>query len=395
MDNKMSSINRARSWRGVWRRTAIACAMAAIAAGAGAQDFVPEQLKDGVALPADMPRVYVADFAISHLMDGRINVLDGRDGKYVGVIDGGFAGHFTISPDAKQLYVATTYLTRHTHGERHDVLEIYDAATLRMTGDVELPPKHAQSAFQQTLSRPSHDGRYVFVQNATPATSVSVVDVREKKMLVEVPTAGCWGIYPSSTEALRFSMVCGDGKLATVTLDATGKVAERGVSDKFFDSGNDPIFTAMVTDEGRYYFIGFTGMLHRADLRGAKPVLENSVQVVPAADRKAGWRPGGYQLLALDAKRKQLFVGMHAKGAEGSHKMPAQEIWTLDLSSGKRLARTKSLNAIALTVSQNTPNYLYAMNGATNQLVAYQLPGMRQVFVSKPIGEAPLQVDAP
>ncbi|WP_176461077.1 amine dehydrogenase large subunit [Janthinobacterium sp. PC23-8] len=391
----MTSRDTAPARRHGWKPAAMACIMAAMAASAPAQEFVPETLKDGVALPADMPRIYVGDFAIGHLMDGRINVLDGRSGKYAGVIDGGFAGHFTASPDGKQLYVATTYLTRHTHGERHDVVEIYDADTLRITGDVELPPKRAQSAYQQTLSRTSHDGRYLFVQNATPATSVSVVDVRDKKMLVEVPTAGCWGIYPSQTEALRFSMLCGDGKLATVTLDAEGKVSGRAVSAKFFDSGTDPIFTAMVADQARYYFIGFTGTLFRADLRGAEPVLENAVQVVPAAERKAGWRPGGYQLLALDTARKQLFVGMHAKGVEGSHKTPAQEIWTLDLASGKRLARTRALNAIALTVSQKAPNYLYAINGATNQLVAYQLPGLRQVFVSAPIGEAPLQVDAP
>ena len=236
MDNTMTPQDGAPVRRRLRRKAAAACLCAGLAAcigtvwaGPAAPEFVPETLKDGVALPADMPRLYVSDFAIGHLNDGRINVIDGRNGKYVGVVDGGYAGHFAISPDSKQLYVATTYLTRHTHGERHDVVEIYDADTLRVTGDVELPAKRAQAAYQQTLSRTSHDGRYLFVQNATPATSVSVVDVRDKKMLVEVPTAGCWGIYPSQTEALRFSMLCGDGKLATVTLDAEGKVTGRAV----------------------------------------------------------------------------------------------------------------------------------------------------------------------
>ncbi|WP_413671697.1 amine dehydrogenase large subunit [Massilia cellulosiltytica] len=378
----------------VWK-TALAAGFAFFAAGATAADFEPERLKDGVALPADMPRVYVSDFAIGHLMDGRINVFDGRNGKYAGLLDGGFAGHFAPSPDGKTLYVATTYLTRHTHGERHDVVEIYNADTLRMTGDVELPTRRAESAYQQTLTRPSFDGRYLFVQNATPATSVSVVDLQNKKLLTEVPTAGCWGIYPSSTEALRFSMMCGDGKLATVTLDAAGKVTQRAVTAKFFDSGNDPVFTATVAKDGHYFFVTFTGTLHRADLRGAQPVLEGSTPFVTAEDRKAGWRPGGFQLLALDAPRGQLFVGMHPKGAEGSHKNPAQEIWTLDLATGKRIARMKAPNAIALSVGTSGLHYLYALNGATNQLVAFDLDTKRQVFVSQPIGEAPLQVDTP
>ena len=360
-----------------------------------AQEFVPEQLKDGVALPADLPPVYVADFAISHMMDGRVYVLDGRNGKYVGVIDSGYAGLFTHSPDARQLYVASTFMTRHTHGERHDVLEIHDAATLRMTGDVELPPRHAQASYMQQLTRTSHDGRYVFVQNATPATSVSVVDLQQKKMLTEVPTPGCWGIYPSSTESLRFSMLCGDGKLATVTLDAQGKVTQRATTDKFFDSNNNPVFVANAEDEGRNYFVSFSGELHRADLRGAAPVLEQSTRFVTEADRKGGWLPGGYQLMAADPVRKTLLVGMHPKGGEGSHKNPAQEVWTLDLATGKRVARNKVKNATAMTVGRRGPRYLYALNGATNQVVAYSLPGMREVFASDPIGEAPLQLDAP
>lgn len=375
---------------------AAACIACATSAGAAAAaEFEPERLRDGVALPADMPRLYVSDFAIGHLNDGRVHVLDGRNGKMAGLVDSGFAGQFTVSPDRKTLYVSATYMTRHTHGERHDVVEIYDADTLRMTGDVELPTRRAQAAYLKGLLRTSHDGRYLFVQNATPATSVSVVDLGAKKLLAEVPSAGCWGIYPSQAEALRFSMLCGDGKLATVTLDAEGKVAQRAVSPKFFDSGDKPVFVQSEAYNGHNYFVSFTGTLHRADLRGAQPVIEQSLPFVPAADRKRGWRPGGYQLLALDARRGRLLVGMHPGGAEGSHKTPAQEIWTLDLASGQRVARNKAPQAIALAVGASAPHYLYALNGATSQMVGYELPSMRKVFVSEAVGSATLQVDAP
>jgi methylamine dehydrogenase heavy chain len=372
-----------------------ACAAAYAASCATAAEFEPERLKDGVSLPADMPRIYVSDFAIGHLADGRVHVLDGRNGKLAGLVDSGYAGQFTVAPDRKHLYVATTYMTRHTHGERHDVVEIYDADTLRMTGDVELPPRRAQAAYLKGLLRTSHDGRYLFVQNATPATSISVVDLQTKKMLTEVPSAGCWGIYPSAAEALRFSMLCGDGKLATVTLDAEGKVAQRAVSPKFFDSGDNPVFVQSEAYQDRNYFVTFTGTLHRVDLRGAQAVVEQSTPFVPAAERKKNWRPGGYQLLALDAARGQLLVGMHPQGAEGTHKSPAQEVWTLDLASGKRVARNKVANAIALTVGASGPRHLYALDGVTGQVSGYQLPAMRKVFVSEAIGTASLQMDAP
>lgn len=369
--------------------------MACAAAGAVAADFVPERLKDGTALPADMPRLYVSDFSIGHLMDGRVSVLDARNGKYMGLIDSGYAGLFTVAPDAKQVYVTATYLTRGSHGDRHDVTEIYDADTLRMTGDVELPPRHAQASYLHELSRTSFDGHYLFVQNATPATSISVVDLQAKRMLTEVPSAGCWGIYPSATEALRFSMLCGDGKMTTLTLDADGKVAQRASTGKFFDSSTDPVFMSTVAQDGRNYLVSFAGTLHRIDTRGPQPVIESSVPFVTAADRKGGWLPGGYQLVALDAERRRLLVGMHPNGKEGQHKSPAQEIWTLDLATGKRVARTKAKNATVLEVGKSGPRYLYALNGATSQVVAYELPGMREVFVSDPVGEAPVQLDAP
>ena len=257
----MTSNQRERNWPRTLVRRAIMRYIAIGAAACLAQPalaFEPERLKDGAALPGDMPRLYVSDFSIAHLADGRVHVLDGRTGKWAGLVDAGYSGQFTVSPNGKELYVATAYMARHTHGKREDVVEIYDADTLRMTGDVVLPMKRAQAAFLKNLLRTSFDGRYLFVQNATPATSISVVDLKEKKLLSEVPSAGCWGIYPSQTEPLRFSMLCGDGKLATVTLDATGKAVQRAVSPKFFDAGNDPVFVQAEQHDGRYYWRGST-----------------------------------------------------------------------------------------------------------------------------------------
>lgn len=381
--------------RSFWRRATFSFIACAAAGAAAAADFEPERLKDGTALPADMPRLYVGDFSISHLADSRVHVLDGRNGKLVGVVDSGYAGQFTASADGKRLFVATTYLTRHTHGERHDMVEIYDADTLRMTGEVALPNKKVQAAFLHNLLRTSHDGRFLFVQNATPATSVTVVDLQSASVLAELASPGCYGIYPSQSEPLRISMLCGDGKLATITLDATGKVAQRAVSPKFFDAGDEPVYVPSPAHQDRYYFVSFTGKLHRADLRGPEPVVEQSQSFLGDADRKQGWRPGGYQSFTVDARRNRLLVGMHPKGQEGTHKFPAQEIWTIDLATGKRVARSKARDAIALQVGKSAPDFLYALNGRTNQIVAYALPSMRQAFVSDPVGEAPLQLDAP
>lgn len=372
-------------------------ALALLAAcGAGAEDFQPERLKDGVNLPAQMARMYVSDFSLGHLMDGRVYVLDARSGRYAGVIDAGYAGQFTLSPDGKEAYVAATYLSRHSHGERTDVLEVYDTDSLRRKGEVILPKKHVQGLFTRELLRTSHDGRYLYVQNATPATSVTVVDLQTRKVLSEVPSAGCWALYPSQTYSLRFSMLCGDGSANTVTLNEDGSVAARAPSRKFFDSDSDPVYITAADDGAAYYFLSFRGVLTKATLSGPQPLIGAAVALVQGEDARRGWRPGGYQLQALHRASGRLYIGMHPDGQEGTHKYPAQEIWVVDLHSGKRLARHPASKTSTLSVNQGAPGYLYALDGASNRVHAYDMNDqLRPVYVSEPVGEAPAQVDTP
>jgi methylamine dehydrogenase heavy chain len=376
------------------------CAGAALAllwlGGAAAEEFQPERLKDGVNLPAEMARMYVADFAIHHLSDGRVYVLDAKTGRYAGAIDAGYAGQFTLSPDGRQAYVATTYLSRHSHGVRSDVLEFYDTASLRLQGELLLPTKRAQGLYTNELLRTSFDGRYLYVQNATPATSVTVVDLRQRKVLTEVSTPGCWALFPSQTESLRFSVLCGDGTLNTITLKEDGAIAGRAPSRKFFDGADDPVYITAAADGERYYFLSFRGKLTGATLSGAEPQVGAGVELVQGADLKRGWRPGGYQLQVLHRASGRLYIGMHPDGKEGTHKYPAQEIWVVDARSGKRLARHKASNAGALSLNQGAPGYLYALDGTTNRIHAYDLgKRMRKVYVSEPIGDAPAQVITP
>ena len=58
----------------------------------------------------------------------------------------------------------------------------------------------------------------------------------ERKVVAEVTTPGCWGTLPAASHPARFAMLCGDGKIATVTLDDKGQVADRQASEKVFDA---------------------------------------------------------------------------------------------------------------------------------------------------------------
>ncbi len=325
--------------------------------------------------PATPDRVYVADVAITHIIDGKLHILNGRTMKYEGMVATALAGNFTLSPDRKELYVATTYFTRLNRGERVDQVDIYDATTLKLTGEVPIPAKHAQALPYRGYVRASADGRWLFVQNATPATSVSVVDLKARKFVVEIPTPGCWALLTVPSEPARFTAICGDGSLLTVTLDAEGKVASQRRVPKFFDADNDPIFIHAEYDGDRVHFVSFKGMVHSVNLAGDQPSFGAPWRLVQGADAKKNWRPGGYQPLALDAKRGRLYVGMHPNGREGSHKEPAREIWVFDLAKKSRVARVPGSMSIALAVTRGDKPLLFGIDGARNALVSWDVQG--------------------
>jgi methylamine dehydrogenase heavy chain len=334
---------------------------AALAQGTKPPELAAETLGVTPAV-AGSERIYVADIAISHISDGRIRVFDTRSGRFLGMISTAYAGNFGLSPKADELYVATTHLSRSTRGERVDVLEVHDTATLGFKYEVVLPTKRAQALNYRGLVRASGDGRFVLVQNATPATSITVVDLAQRKVASEVPTPGCWGVMPAAAGA-RFSMLCGDGKVATVTLDATGQVADRQVSDKLFDADTDAWFHHAEQVGDRYWFLSFKGNVTELDLSGPVAKVARAARpLAGTAPKSAGWRPGGYQPFAVDPSGRWLVAAMHDGGSEGSHKRPARRLWVHDLQSGQRVASAPGHGAVSLTFSRSGQR-LHALDG--------------------------------
>jgi len=341
-------------------------------------------------------RVYVADIAINHIQDGRIRVWDPRSGKLLGMISAGYVGNFTLSANGDELYLATTHLSRGSRGERTDVLEVHDTSTLGFKHEILLPPKRAQALSYRGLVRTTANGRFVLVQNATPATSISVVDLVQRKTVNEVQTPGCWGLLPSASHGSRFAMLCGDGKVATVTLDEAGQVDDRQATEKLFDADADAWFHHAEQLGDRYWFVSFKGMLTELDLGGPVAVVKSARSLVTAQQQAAGWRPGGYQLFSVDPAGRYLVVGMHDKGTEGSHKRPAKQLWTFDLSSGQRVATAPGHQTASLTLSRNGQR-LQALDGETGAMRVWQWSGagkLKPLATVKLAGETSLLLES-
>lgn len=380
----------------------VACAsLLGTAASAATQRPAPAELPAETLTVGSVPvgateRVYVADVALSHIADGRIRVFDARSGRFLGMISTGYIGNFALSAKSDELYVATTYLSRSWRGERADVLEVHDTANLAFKYEVVLPTKRAQALNYRGLVRTSGNGRFVLVQNATPATSITVVDLEQRKVVSEVPTPGCWGILPAAGHASRFSMLCGDGKVTTVTLDEQGQVADRQASAKLFDADADAWFHHAEQVGDRYWFVSFKGALTELDLGGAVAEVKSTRALVDAVGQRAGWRPGGYQNFAVDPAGRWLVLAMHDKGREGSHKRPAKQLWIVDLASGRRVATAPGHGAVSLTFSRNGQR-LHALDGETAALRSWQWSDKgvgKPLATVKRAGEAPVHFES-
>ncbi|WP_396433042.1 amine dehydrogenase large subunit [Limnohabitans sp.] len=341
-------------------------------------------------------RVYVADIAISHIADGRIRIFDAVNGRFLGMVSTGFAGNFAVNPAAQELYVATTYLSRSYRGERIDVLEVHDTTSLGFKYEVQLPPQRAQALNYRGLVSLTANGRFVLVQNATPGTSITVVDLQNRRVASQIDTPGCWGSLPASSHPARFSMLCGDGKVATVTLDEDGQLADRGVTDKVFDPDGDAWFHHAEQIGDRFFFLSFQGVLTEMNLGGATGQVVRQKGLVDAASRKAGWRPGGYQNFAVHPNGRWLVAAMHAKGAEGSHKFPAEKLWVVDMATGQRVATHPGSGAVSLTFSRQGER-LQALDGLTGAMQVWRFASpqrwLKQTRVVK-AGEAALHLES-
>ncbi len=349
--------------------------MAALQAVAGPARPAPlpeEEITVERLAPPDGNRLYVTDFVFNHMVDGRVHVLDGKVGRFLGQVVSGYGALTTVSPDGKSLYVATTYYPRLYRGQRSDVVEIHDSETLSLQAEIDIPPKKAQAASYRSMLVPSSDGRFLYVQNATPATSVTVVDLQAKKFVAEIPTPGCWSIQ-AWTKGHRFSTICGDGTLLTVTLDENGQAASRERSVRFFDPDKDPIYVhpEMLGDDR--YFVSYNGNVYRVGLSGDKPSFAAPWSLTSVRERKQAWRPGGMQVTALHVASGTLFVNMHDKGEEGSHKNPSKEIWAYDVASQKRVARIPSNSAVSLVASQGDEPLLYSLNIEKGEIVTRKI----------------------
>src|SRR3990172_2894430 len=202
-------------------------------------EIVPEETGTVMRLApgSDPHRVWVADRMFRHSI-----LFDGDTGVALGMVDINWSlGGQTpsISRERGEIYVVEPVYSRGHRGERKDYVTIYDALTLDVLGEVELPTRSADMRHGVALATVLDGGRFLVIFNQTPATSVSVVDLKARSFAAEIHTAGCAMVY--ATGPRSFGMLCGDGTALRVDLDEQGREARSVHSLSFFDPVTDPL----------------------------------------------------------------------------------------------------------------------------------------------------------
>lgn len=355
-----------------WAAT-LAAALALSANGVqGAEPLPPETLTVESAIRPG-PNVFVASTGWAGA--GVINIFSAVDLTYKGNYANGFNGQVALSADGKTGYTASGYPRRIMKGPVEAVLERFDVSSLKTTSDIPILSRFALTQAGHGMLVIRNDGEIAFVQNATPATSVTVVSVKSGKVISEIPTPGCWTINLSQ-DGRRLTTLCGDGRLLTVRLRPDGRPDGQAYSDRIFDPEKDPLFTHAERVGSDLVFVSYSGVFYRVSDSGDVARLVNTYAF--ARDLPGEWAPGGYEVMGYNEPNGIMFVTMHPGSRDGSHKNPSEEIWAVDLARQKVLYRSLARGVTHLAVSQDKIPILFGVNSHGEGLYRYETdPGAR------------------
>ena len=302
-----------------------------------------------------------------------------------------------FSPDGAEIYNVETHYDRTWRGKRTDIVAVYDGRTLELRDEIQIPPKHAlYPAMQVGSSAQSDDGRFLAAFNLTPSTSVTIVDVRKRKVVEEVSTPGCYMVFAGGKR--RFMMLCGDGSALVLAVDEKGTTVTRQPSPPFFEPDADPVTERGARLGNTWFFASYDGYLHGIDVGSSPAQPQAPWSLLTDEERAAGWKIGGTQHLAISGPLNLLYSLVHKDSPDkvedfGSRKDYGSAIWIYDMKSKKRVSKIEletpteeganriigGVHLIAVSPDENP--LLYTIGGQPPELSVYE--GQSFKFVRK------------
>jgi len=287
-----------------------------------------------------------------------------------------------VSHERGEFYAAERYYSRGVHGERTDIVAIYDFSNLSPIAEIAIPQKLEGQPVRRHAGL-TGNGRYFLVFNMTPAQSVTVVDVETRTFVGEVSTPGCAIIMP--VDDLAFMMICGDGMLQLIQLGEDGTEANRVRGSIFFDVQVDPVFDRPEPTENGWWLVSHEGEAFDVSVDETDIVVSESWNLLNGDDQ---WRPGGGHLYSVHAASGYAYILMH-QGGEYTHYEPGTEIWVYDINARRRVGRIElAAPASNLFVTQSDEPKLIVTDeeGGLHVYDAFRLTVDRTIDDPGPLG---------
>lgn len=329
----------------------------------------------------------------------RVTLTDFSNNQALGTIDGGQMLTIPLFPrqNNTEFYVPETHYSRGSRGERTDVVTFYEVETLSPSSEVMIPPKRAQNSMPIGNAALSDDEQFIAIFNMTPAQSISIVDIKRRRFVQEIDTPGCSLVYGAGKQ--RFMMLCGDGGLMFISLNADGTLKDKKLSGKVFDPQTDPITEKAARIGKAWYFVSFDGFVYAIDstVEDVTTLSRQSVSpwsLLSDKEREKKWRIGGRQFIATHAASQRLYVLMH-QGEVDTHKDGGTDLWVYDLVSHQKIDAT-SLWSPGLTFSgvptEFGANWIWPFNQLYNWLsvISFIEPHARPDSIAVTQGSEPV-----
>jgi len=372
------------------RRAAILALCLCCAAAAASADVPLDTIGRSESLPTP-PRphwVWASD-----IMLRRSSLLDLDSGAFLGMVSTGLFSQASVFPRSRpEFYLPETYYSRGTRGERSDVVTIYDARTLAPVEEIAIPPKRAINVLPSANFALTDDERFLAIFNMTPGTSLSIVDLQQRRFVGEIATPGCSLVFAAGER--RLLSLCGNGSVLTVTLDGEGRETSKQRSEPFFDPERDPVTEKAVRYGDTWLFVSFAGVVHPVVVGGEAPVFGETWKLVEAAEGAEAWRIGGIQNFAVHQGLGRLYSIMH-QGEPDTPKEPGTELWVYDLATRERIQRIELRSPGFSLMSENIEfgrDWIWPFDGLFDWMLDNVIPnpGLYQVQVTQ--DDAPLLV---
>jgi len=347
-------------------------------------EFVPE-IASVTTLPANAgePWFWLNGSRIPSSTDGRAFLYD-EDGRALGQLSTGFWFTSLVNAPARdEIITVETYFSRGTHGERTDVVMIYDPATLSPKREIVIPPKRINAVKDEGIVNLTEDERFLVVVNYTPAQSISIVDLDAGRFVEEVETPGCASLYAAGPR--DFHAICGNGTFMHIALDDAGHVVSRRLSEKLFEPVDDFLTVNASRIGDVWYFVSRQGNVHAIRMDGATIERIGGWSLTTDAERADDWIISGFDHTAAHVASGTLYVLMH-QGPPESFEETGTHVWAYDVSTGARIGEIAMEEfTIAISATQGDAPRLLALDihipmNWLSTLLAFLLDGEEVLF---------------